>query len=549
MVLVLLLGRLNKMGNTFNSIASNILTESISTAMLIDDKALEPFEENKEGFEDFTALYKSFKKHNCFLDIRRYKNIGHKTKFNKSLSKIDLLVLDWQLVESDINCLITLKMLASAISAKNVHFICIYTRRKHEEIEEQILYPITSYFASNYNGKAKERLEPFYDLLDDQGIELKIFKDKFYGLIKEMTFFYHQRIDISIPMHDIEELLRELGIRDEFIKYVETTYNESDFKKQIIHFGYDIYDSPTSNNSYEIHISKKDRNSIYINNTVIKLRNKVDTPDLYSDFCDSLVDDHNIFFTLFGLEMRNRFRESAAFIGTEISSIDEIALFYHQNQVTSTEFAELLKNIWKEQSSSFLYEKNIKILDALEDYKDDRKINHKVNTFRKKNVENQINLSKINTFYNTLYIKRIKDDTIKFGDIFFRKGNTDRNFLLCITPHCDCLHPKDNIDNMFHFIEGKKAANLSEGLGNAERDFISFVYYEDHPISIKWYCRPFSIHILESKNRVNKKIKVSIKGDNAEMFYLCTLRENYCQRIANNSFGFPLRVGITFAKT
>ena len=535
------------MGNTFNSIASNILKESISTAMFIDDKALEPFEKNKEGFEDFTTLYKSFKKYNCFLDIRRYKNIGHKIKFNRSLSKIDLLVLDWQLDESDINCLITLRMLAAAISAKNVHFICIYTRRKNEEIEEQILYPITSYFTSNYNGKAKERLEPFCDLLDDKGIELKDFKDNFYGLIKELTFFYHQRMDISRQLSDIEELLDELGIGDEFKKYVETTYNKVDFSKQIIHFGYDIYDSPASNNSYEIRISEDDRNSIYINNTVIKIRNKVDTPDLYGDFCDSLINDHNIFFTLFGLEMRNRFRESAAFIGTEISSIDEIALFYHQKQIPFTEFAELLKNIWKEQSSSFLYEKKIKILDVLEDYKADRRINQQVRNFSKKDLNNQLNLAKINTFYNTLDIKRIKKDTIKFGDIFFRNDEIDKKYLLCITPHCDCLHPKDNIGNMFHFVEGEKIS-LPEGLGQAEKEFISFVYYENHPICIMWHCRPFSIYISEKKNRVNKILKVSIKGDTADMSYLCTLRENYCQRIANNSFGFPLRVGITFAK-
>ncbi len=536
------------MANTFETVASEILKDSISTALFIDDKAREPFEENKEGFEDFTNLYKSFKKYNCLLDIRKYKNIGHKRKFNKSLSKIDLLVLDWQLVESDIYYLITLQMLASAISVKNIHFICIYTRRKNEEIEDQILYPITSYFSANYNENLKERLENFYNILDEQGIELQYFKERCYGLIKELTFFYHQKLDTSDKINDIKDVLQELGISVEFNNFVEISYNESDFVQKLIHFGYEIFDSPTSNNLFTIRISKKDRNSIYINNTVIKIRNKVDTPDLYSDFCDSLINDHNIFFTLFGLEMRNRFRESAAFIGTEISSIDEIALFYHQKQVTSMEFLELLKNIWKEQASSFLYEKNIKILDALEEYKSDRRILHKVNTFKKTDKKNKDNLAKINVFYNTLNIKRMKVDKIKFGDIFFRKDNDDIKFLLCITPHCDCLHPKENIGNMFHFIEGKKKC-LSEGLGkNAEKDFFSFIYYEDYPICIKWHCRPFSIHIPESKNRIHNKIKVDIKGDNTVISYLYTLRENYCQRIANQSFGFPLRVGITFAK-
>jgi hypothetical protein len=548
MVPVLLLGRSNKMENTFDSIAFEVLKESISTAMFIDDKALEPFEENKIGFEDFTKLYKAFKKYNCHLDIRRYKNIGHKAKFKKLLSKIDLLVLDWQLDENDIEYLITLQMLASAIAIKNIHFICIYTRRKNEEIEDQILYPITSYFSDNYKEKSKEKLEKIYELLDDQGIELKHFKDKFYGLIKELTFCYHQTIDTSTKLIEIDKLLHELGIAVELKKLVENTYIEPDFAQRLIHFGYDIYNSPTSNNLYKIHISQKDRNSIYINNTVIRIRNKVDTIDLYREFCDSLIDEHNVFFTLFGLEMRNRFRESAAFIGTEISNIDEIALFYHQNQVPSTDFLELLKNIWKEQASSFLYERKIKILDSLEDYKKGRRINHRVNTFSKRNNSNQINLSKINAFYNTLEIKRMTDDTIKFGDIFFRKDDIERKYLLCITPHCDCLHPKENISNMFHFIEGKEI-DLSDGLGIAERDFVSFVYYEGHPICIQWYCRPFSIHISTKNNRINRLIKVNIKGNKIAMSYLRTLRENYSQRIANHSFGFPLRVGITFATT
>jgi hypothetical protein len=532
------------MGKEFNSIASNIIKESITNALFVDDKALEPFEVNKEGFEDFTKVYNSFKKHNCFLDIRRYKNIGHKIKFNRSLSKTDLLVLDWQLDESDINFLISLKMLSTAISTKNVHFVCIYTKRENEEIEDQILYPITSYFNSKHNGKAIDRLEPFYELLDNQGIEKREFIEKFSGLIKEVTFFYHQQEEISTMISEINSLLKEIGLYDEFIQYIDNTYSNCDsLEKKIIQFGYDVNESPISNNLYEIRISKNDRNTIYVNDTVIKIRNKMDTKDLYQDFCESLINDHNIFFTLFGLEMRNRFRESAAFIGTEISSIDEIALFYHQNQIEDSEFAELLKNIWKEQSSSFLYEKKIEILDALETYKTDRKIKHKINTYSKKKIDNRLNLAKINTFYNTLDIKRMKGDTIKFGDIFNQKGE---KFFLCITPHCDCLRPADNIENMFHFVEGE-AIKLSEGLGSAERDFLSFVYYNNMPICIKWRCRPFSIHISDEKNNISGMLRVANKGVDINISYLCTLRENYCQRIANNSFGFPLRVGITFA--
>ena len=365
-------------------------------------------------------------------------------------------------------------------------------------------------------------------------------------MVKELTFCFYQKQNTVDKKNDIENALQELGIAPIFNDFIKNNYDNSDFDQKLIRFGYELFDSPNSGNLNTIHISQKDKNSIYINNTLIKIRNKVETPDLYKDFRDSLIDDHNIFFTLFGLEMRNRFRESAAFIGTEISSIDEIALFYHQNQVTPTEFLELLKNIWKEQASSFLYEKKIKILDVLEDYKTSREVDKRLKNFSAKDANSKESLAKINAFYNTLAIKRMEGDTIKFGDIFLRDDDVDRKFLLCITPHCDCLHP-ENVDNMFHFIEGRKI-DLNDGLGKkAEREYISFIYYGNDPISIEWRCRPFSIHILESENHIEAAIKAKIKGIDISITYLRTLRENYCQRIANHSFGHPLRVGINFA--
>ena len=382
--------------------------------------------------------------------------------------------------------------------------------------------------------------------MDDQGIKLQDFKDSFYGLIKELTFYYYQKQDTVDKRTDIKNSSQKLGIEAVFNDFIENNYDNSDLDQKLIRFSYELLDSPTSSSLYKIHISQKDRNSIYINNTVIKIRSKV-ASNLYGDFCNSLIDDHNIFFTLFGLEMRNSFRESSAFIGADIGSIDEIALFYHKKRVSSTDFLELLKNIWKEQASSFLYEKKIKLLNVLEDYKSGRKINHKVNTFSTRKEENRENLAKINAFYNTLDIKRIKNDTIKFGDIFLRNDDVERKFLLCITPHCDCLYPEENIDNMFHFIEGK-SIDLSEGLKDPEGEFYAFINYEDHPICIGWHCRPFSIHISEGKNQIQRFIRVNIKGASTRILYLCTLRENYCQRLANQSFGFPLRVGITFAK-
>ena len=466
------------MVDSFHSVASEVLKESILTAMLIDDKALEPFEEKKEWHEDYSNLHKSFKENNCLLDIRRYNSKEYRRWFRKSLSKIDLLVLDWQLDDYDTEFLMPLELLASAISSKNVHFVCIYTKMNKKQIEDNIIYPMTSYFSSTFKRKSSNINENFKEILDIHGIDLQDLKNKLGGLLKELTFFQHQKEETFEKIHDINDVIQEIDISDDFIKFIESSYNESDIANQLIHFGYDLLENPSSRNSFTIEISQKDLFTIYINNTVIKIRNKVEIqPEvLYDDFCGSLISEKNIFFTLFGLEMRNRFRESAGFIGAEIGRIDHIALFYHQNQVTSMEFLELLKKIWTEQASSFPYDKEVKIFGELENYKSEKGIKKEVREFKKSDMKNQNNLARLNVFYNSLISDRKPKDKIKFGDIFKIKWNN--KYLLCITPHCDCAYP-ENIDFMFHFIEGKELI-LSKGLKDCEGKFRSFIYYNQY---------------------------------------------------------------------
>ena len=54
------------------------------------------------------------------------------------------------------------------------------------------------------------------------------------------------------------------------------------------------------------------------------------------------------------------------------------------------------------------------------------------------------------------------------------------------------------------------------------------------------------VGLTTCENRCSMRVK--LKGADTKIKYLRTLRENYCQRIANESFAYPLRVGINFAK-
>lgn len=529
------------MSESFNSIATEILRDSISTALYIDDEALEPFEEKKSNLVDFSYLFESFKKSNCLLDIRRYEHIRNENKYKKLMQKTDLLIMDWQLQKSDIENKIPLKLLSKAISINNLHFICIYTKRDDKEIDEEILYPITGHY-SNLNIDSKV-LELFLETLNEYGIEKNDFKNKIEGKIKEITFNYYQKKDISSLINELEETISKLGILDEFREYLNTNFSDLLYEQRIIRFGYNYLGVLKLSKSYLFEISRKDKYTIYIDNTIIKIRRKINKK-LCEDFCESIINDQNIFFTLFGLELKRRLKKSAAFIGSEIGKINEITLFYHQKRITVSEFSEFLLNIWKEQSSSIIYERDIKLFDALNDYKSKRNITRSISNFRRGDENNQIDLSVLNIFYNCLSVNRKSEDNVRFGDIF--KIKYYKKFLLCITPHCDCLRPKEKIDNMFQFVEGE-FLELKDGLKKSESKFISFLDYNNIPICIKWICKPFTIYISDNKNHLNSLDNLIIKNSNRSLLYISTLRENYAQRISNESFGNPLRVGITFA--
>lgn len=545
---------------SFQDISSKIIREAINSAVYIDDKVLLPFEENKDGLEDQSRLFYSFRENNSYVDFFRYSK-GNQDNYARILNNKDLLILDWHLSDDETDLSGTFEILKLAANTQCLHFSVIYTNQKKETLPQNVVLNIASYFSGLNKGLVENCIQEYKQFLDSSGWD-DAKQRAFTAKLKELTtelFFEAGDADRQRAIFDeIKDLISEIGFK-EFKEFLQNLgFPQGDFRKHLIYLSFVLNNGvvPEISQEYKISISP-DRYTIRINSLYIKVFSKdINSAELYDEFTNSLVKGSNIFLTLLGLEIRNRFRETSGFIGKELDDLNQLAFFYHRNSHFAGHehlFNEFLKDIWKDQVSSFLLEKDIELFDAIEEFKGDNDIDAKLATFNKANRESRADLAKLNWVYNRLAIKRKENDEIRFGDVFLL--NLDEKtqvYLLCLTPHCDCLRP-GKIKNMFFFVEGKDIG-AKNGVEKSDGDFISFIDSKSMGITcIDWTnetddCKPFSLYIENNQMQgENKTIAINYLGKNMEAVYICTLKENYAQRIANKAFSYPIRVGIDFA--
>ena len=134
---------------------------------------------------------------------------------------------------------------------------------------------------------------------------------------------------------------------------------------------------------------------------------------------------------------------------------------------------------------------------------------------------------------------------VKMEDSKLNLYKIDISYLLCITPHCDCLRPS-KINNYFYFVGGKEI-KPSQALKKGDTEFISFIKTEKGLYCIEWEKPPFTIYISNINNIINP-IECDLMGQKITLKHLTWQKENYTQRIANESFSHASRVGIDLAK-
>jgi hypothetical protein len=263
--------------------------------------------------------------------------------------------------------------------------------------------------------------------------------------------------------------------------------------------------------------------------------------DLLGRFTDALLDCSANFLTVMGLEFRNAFLEQSGFVGKDLDAIDEKALFHHMKSADPPqEFYDFLKDLWKAAIFEPLQNRDFEVFSVLADYQASK------SDSQTPEIEA---LGKLNYYYNRSTVVRKDGARVYFGDIFRIEGNGNLKgqFLICITPTCDCLRP-GKVHGNFHFVKGCKT-DMKVAVRTGDRGYFSYIQEKGKAVCIEWQPKPFTIFIKDEHNSTSREILIAL-GDTAyTLVYVDSIKENYAQRIANHSFSYPLRVGIYFVNS
>lgn len=528
---------------TFDVVAREIIRESISNALCIDDSFYEPYaipkNEDDENYILSKELYTSFKKENCILDVYRYSKyeLWNSTKENLLANK-ELVVLDWELNDTE-EIIDTLKVLSDIVKNDNVLFIYIYTK---ETDLGSILLKILSYFS------------PFSQ------IELK---DKYISLCKQLEEILYPESKFSkySSVFDID-LLESNKILDHITEYMKNAvifpsryddnYNdmlseiklEADKKKSFVRklkkIGCELYscESYPDDKNKCLRIFKNivlfksgfgrdsktiehtgfnwifDKNYTFLlNNKLVRIATKKATsvsgaeqliaPDeLFSDLSSAISKEPNNFLNLLGLEVRNIFRKGSSIIGRDFPTINELAFFHHEqdvNQQDNTNFQRFLLRLWEDDLSNYVHSSNLTIFPSLDSYKSDNDINRKLSKVNKNQLASD--LARLNYYYCISRNHNVNPRKIEFGDIFRlavqispksdlestgrdleSDASSEPNLLTYEFLLCitqQCECLRPNKINYMYHFVGGEKLDLTSGLKKVDDDLISFLVPAD----------------------------------------------------------------------
>lgn len=556
----------------FSQVAKEIIQNTINAAICIDDQFVEPFSEPHENSDADTSrkLYRAFQSEGCSLDIRRFSDLHNWNENQKKhLASKDLLILDWELSVESPKYAPALDILHDAVKIDTLPFVCIYTNAGHlDNVEDCLL----SYYCNPLAYKS-ESLDELKSLFAERVGELlggnDYFGDEQLGWFMGLSYKSFE----ACKFKDRKDALRrEVNIeiaRKHKEEFTGNLYRAiSGAAKDI--FGLDLHDvllgfhilERMDTKVYSLDSYGVDRftfdgdvRCLLIDTTVVIIfhkagnQNEVAAETLFTKISEIIHTRPHNFMSLLSLECRNFYRDRAKLLGKDLSQITDDAFFWHESSVTKNsgddqEFTIFLKDFWSSTLSGDWSSFKPKMMSVLDEYKTSQNINERLTEHLASGGKRLVkDLAFLNKKYSILRLSPHNPSHLHFGDIF--QGG-DR-YYLCITAHCDCLTP-ENINDNYMFVESSNIHSLEVGLKAGDTAFHSFFKNHDGEIiNVEWKKRPFTIHMPQAIINTQADIQVSISGAHLSLKYVCTQKENYTQRIANNSFSFANRVGINFA--
>jgi hypothetical protein len=551
---------------SFNTIATQIVKNSIRSAICIDDEFAEPYENVINGiqFEIPQKLYQSFRTDgNCSLDFYRYKQDDIWAEKSKTvLSNKDLIILDWELDKVEPKYKNTLQILESIIDHGTNQFVIIYTHLEHLE---NIILNIQAFYSKINIATQQIDAEKIIEAFEISGTDIVKLESTIAESIPKGNIYSHE-CKLSDILTQTGLTIKEIGLFIKSCKNILQIQSNDEILEFLLLNKYMLRDDVNTFPRAVFRV-ECDHVMLNVNNTIILISNKsTDGEDgrkilpenLFNAFSDAITNKPNNAMALMACEMKDIFRSNIALIGNNIPKIDERAFYYHWNNLrkddevdiedADDQFKYFLLQTWLNELSQFTIKTstNVSFFKALSLYGEEQTL------FNLSNFDAPIDeLIKLGAHYSTINLdaSHRSDKKIQFGDIFWKQDTmtTMNEVLLSITPHCDSIRP-DKINNMLHFVRGvvvKSKKDILTALEKSETDQYSFLQIEDIPICIEWIPKPFTIYVNKENNDCQKLIEVKIKEVEYKLKHIAMLKENYTQRIANHSFSYAMRVGIT----
>jgi hypothetical protein len=540
---------IKSMKPAFKEIAKNTIIRAFRSAVCIDDDYASAYSEIQGlNNDDPRILYNSFREEAfCDLDIHHFSSLEDTWK-DHMLENKELMILDWELDKVGELYKSTLEILNYVVQSKKIPFVLIYTNTQDlnsvgKNIIEQ-LNPLNQKqydsFIENFNKLqhiCEEEVD--FDTIKDSAKEMCFSYINNYTKREQLKKELIQLINEKIP---VKKEHREKLI-PKIITMLEPLINVKG-EDEILYFSFLVLREANSKVSHSLKRIETKDNAYLLNNAVTILifhkesMGGIAPNSLFDAFSNAIINNPHNFLSLLALEFKDTLKENFNNIGIKFSSLNEDAFFYHMKNYKQDEvfkIDEIYDFILKGWISE-LYQQKIAEKSNVLNYLPERYAELHIDT-KVKSPELISNLLKYSAYISTINLYS-ENKRLWFGDVFKNKNS---DYFLCITPHCDCVRPEEKIKNNFYFIKGYVYSEVDEALIKAETDFLSFILEDNKPLCIKWRCKPFTSFIDEPNIET---LKLSYAGKESELLYVISLKENYAQRISNESFSYGYRVGI-----
>jgi len=521
-------------------VQKRIIYESINQVLCIDDKFNGPYsnveESNSTEIDIFNALTQNC---NCMVSMVRYTN---DMNYREQLDNKDLLILDWELGGVSGGCEEALEILYQAVIS-DIPFLCIYTN----ENDCQMIYNIIEDYFLKYT---KQEVEEFYSEIEDNDqINFDLMKEHVKGFIdleEAERKEYKTKLfnSLSIPYEKRRLQLFEMDSLEKLSLFLNGRHNRGQG------YGKDVNVISLPN--------RKSRQALNINGKILTVFQKTEDKELERSIApEKLIEEYtncfllhpNSILNLIGLRYKNTFRRLIYKQGRALRHISDDAFFYHYKQLQLEDehidenlyFQDFLINLYQGEVGNILSSGYEKIEDCiLQELSEQCK--------NKSTQSNESELLKINYYYSVNEMAKDRERKIAFGDIF---QNNNGTYAICITPHCQCLRPQ-KIDYDYLFLFGKLEDTNNAALEKPESDdnYYSYIKREGQYRAIKWGTKLKMLYLSDEENAIKEQTPINAiyHSTSIQLSYVCQMKENYVQRLANHSIKEANKVGIVFAK-